>query len=221
MDVVIISASPRSVPKSNSAIFSQAFSDGLSQAGCTFRMFYLSDRSQWHSAEAAILQGKHTVFVMPIFCGTVPGIFLEFMTKMSECSDMASQELSDRSMAFIVHGGLPGRSDFDCCMRFLTTIPEMLRFRFSGIIGFTDTINIGHIESERKKILRRLQGAGEEFARNTCGFSQLEAFWGPDDMTQAEGEAYCRFVNRFFRHVSAAQGCQVPLEYAPYSEEKI
>lgn len=219
MDVVIISSSPRTVLQSHSARYSLALSEGISQTGGNVQIFYLSDRSSWHSAVTAITKGAHTLFIIPVYSGSVSGVFLEFLKTLSEHTDVASKHTVQKSMAFVVHGGLPGRGDFDCCRRFLIMVPGMLRFRFSGIIGIADTTIKDFVEQEQTKTLQRLRDMGAEFVENAYCFSLPEAFWGPDDLPGSEAEAYCRFVNRFCRHISAAQGCEVPLDYAPYSEE--
>lgn len=216
MDFVIIAASPRTKSQSHTATFVSAFSEGAHCAGASSHIFFLSDRACWHEAEEAFIRGKNIVFSMPVFCGTAPGTFIEFAQRLHSRLNENPDLPQDRKITFLVHAGLPSDGDFRCYGPYLKTLPAMLGGVFSGTIGFGNTIASWHMETEKQALLQKLRDAGEEYVRNMYTFSPPEVFWGMESISEADGTAYCRFINRFFRHLALAQGCEENLNDAPY-----
>lgn len=216
MDVMIIAASPRTKSQSHTAAFVSAFSEGVHRAGASTEIFFLSDRTCWTHAESSFFRAKHIVFSMPVFCGTAPGTFIEFAEHLHKLLEENPSLAQDRKIAFLVHAGLPSDGDFRCYGPYLKTLPAMLGGAFAGLIGFGNTISLWHMEPKKKEMLQRLRDAGEKYAQNQYTFSPLEAFWDSENMSEADSRSYCRFINRFFRHLALAQGCEEDLGHAPY-----
>lgn len=220
MDIVIISATPRAAAQSNTAMFARAFLEGLSQAGASASIYYLADKKQWPTAQQAFLDNSKIIFILPIFTGGIPALMAEFIElSASRCPEYLADG-SQRDISFIVHAGLPMDCDFKFCAQFLRTLPEYLNSTFSGILGIGDTIGIDCMESARNEALEKLWELGESYAKNQGVFYPEESFWVPDVITQEKAKPYCRLINRFMRHISAAQGCEESLDQQPYQKSK-
>ena len=84
MDIVIISATPRTASQSNTAMFAYAFSEGVSRTGASVTTFYLSDRNQWQTVQEAFLKNCKIIFILPVFTGGMPAIMAEFVEQLAD-----------------------------------------------------------------------------------------------------------------------------------------
>ena len=222
MRVLIITASPRAASQSNTEAFAQAFKAGILRTGSDCIMCRLANKVQWDQALEYWSDAEHILFVVPVYFENAPEIMIRFLeTVYSQVSK--SQTLQKRkNLSFIVHSGFPERRHRDCAVCYLTRIPEQLGCEFGGIACIGDTLRIGFQEQLWEDVLSKISALGKKYAEHggTFFFPGADALSGPATVTEAEGKTYCRWVNRFSRHVSQAQRCKEPLGYQPFSPKQ-
>ena len=128
MHLVIISGSPRTKSKSNTAKIITAFLKGYEESGNTSEVWYLSDRKQWQSAADAFEKNDLILFALPLFVENIPGTMLEFLTTLQP------KTVSGTRIAFLLRGGFPEASQLRFGERYLETLPVQLGCEYAGTL---------------------------------------------------------------------------------------
>lgn len=222
MRVLIISASPRTPSQSHTVAIAQALQDGILQTGTICQICSLADKNQWTHAIELWSKAEQVLIAVPVYCGTVSGTMIQFLEELHCHHAKGHMSHSEKTLAFLVHSGLPEHTHRDCAVRYVESIPEQLGCVFGGTLCVEDTLRLGFQEQLWEDVLSKISALGKKYAEHsgTFFFPGADALSGPATVTEAEGKTYCRWVNRFSRHVSQAQGCKEPLGYQPFSPKQ-
>lgn len=218
MHLVIISGSPRTKAKSNTAKIIHAFLKGFEESGNTSEVFYLSDRKQWQSATEAFEKNDRILFALPLFVENISGIMLEFLEALPP------KTAPGTSIAFLLQGGFPEASQLRCGKRFLETLPEKLGCAYAGTLIKGDMFGAGLMGDKLgAKLVAPFEDAGRHFAKaRRFEKAYADTFAGAEYMPEKEVRKFERFgrhMQKFFMgRIAKKLGCRDKLDAQPYRE---
>ena len=220
MDILILSTSPRASSIGNSKALAEAFARGISSAGGTPQVITLHTDASRETAVNAYWKAQFVVFVVPVFCEAFPGTSITFLETLYARHEEDSLPQGMRKIAFIIHGGLPERSHRSTTVEYARRLPDMLNGEYAGILNLGNALRMTFMERARSELLDEISNIGAKYMAHhgTLFFPEAEQMATGDIMTEAEGVAYCKWANRFSRHISEMQGCTVDLCHRPYAE---
>jgi hypothetical protein len=218
MHLVIINGSPRTKSKSNTTKIITSFQKGFEESGNTSDVWYLSDRNQWESAAEAFEKNDHILFALPLFVENISGTMLEFLEALPP------KKMPGTSIAFVLQGGFPERSQLRCGERFLEMLPAQLGCEYAGTLIKGDMFGAGLMgEKLGAQLVAPFEDAGRRFAVNGVFEKQkVNTFAGPEYMPEKEVRKFNRFgchMQKFFMgRIAKKLGCKDKLDAQPYGE---
>jgi len=218
MHLVVISGSPRTKSKSNTAKIITAFLKGYEEPGNTSEVWYLSDRKQWQSAADAFEKNNMILFALPLFVENIPGTMLEFLTTLQP------KTVSGTSIAFLLQGGFPEASQLRCGERYLERFPVQLGCEYAGTLIKGDMFGVGLMgDMLGAQLVAPFEDAGRHFAdAKAFEKSYGDTFVGPEYMSEKEVRKFNRMghhMQKFFMgRVAKKLGCKDKLDAQPYQE---
>ena len=219
MHLVIISGATRPKPQSNTAKVIAAFQKGFEKKVITSEVWYLSDRRQWDHAAKGFAQNDRILIAFPLYVENIPGILLEFLSKLSP------KQAPGTKQAFLMQGGFPEASQSRCCEAFLETLPAQLGCDYAGTLIKGDMFGIGLVdEKNREKMLAPFTEMGRIFAKTGCfEKTAVDAFAAPEYMPEKQIRMYNlvgKHISRFFMgRIAKKLGCKEKLDAMPYERE--
>ena len=220
MDILILSASPRASSSGNTKALAEAFATGVSSAGGSAQVILLNTAENREKAVSAYFHAQHVIFVVPVYGEGFPGTSIAFLESLHDRLKEDPLPPGKRKIAFLIHGALPEKSHRSTTAEYAQMLPAHLNAEYTGMINLGDAFHMTFLERNRTELLETITDMGVRYIANdgTLFFPEAEALATGDAMTEAEGLSYCRWVNRFARHISEMQGCTVDLCDKPYAE---
>ena len=126
--VVIINGSPRTKKFSNTNKILQSFIKGLEEAGATYELYSLSNRSEWDSARDAFMAHNRTIIALPLYVECVPGTLLEFLETLPTKREQPAQ------LSFMLHGGFEEGHQLRLGEKFLKSLPAQFGCIYGGCL---------------------------------------------------------------------------------------
>lgn len=219
MDIVIITASPRSASQSTTVRIVDDFCTGVVRAGASVLRYALCDRAQWGAAKKAFLEGDCILFALPLYNGMVPGTMMEFLQMLS--LEQSSQQATSKKIAYILQSGFPEGCQRRCCEAYLRVFTQRLNCRFAGVLSHGNTFNIRF--SGAPEVSPTYEQLGCQFvqADYSFHFREAELFSSPEHITPEEARIFNRIFRFFCERTAEAQGCTTPLDHRPYHIEEM
>ena len=211
MHVVLINGSPRIPKYSNTEKIITSFGKGLSEKGCAFEQYAISDRKSWEAIRTAYIENEEILIALPLYVECVPGLLLEFLETLPVKDERTS-------LSFLLQGGFAEGCQLRCGEEFLTKLPEYLGVQYGGCLVKGDNFGIRILdEKKQEQVTRPYQAMGALFAEGN-GFLQEEAkkFTGPEylslPMRLMMQFVFKTFAKIMFQKAAASWGCNTPLD---------
>lgn len=217
MHLTIINASPYGNKYSNTKMIVDTFGKAIAETGNQVSVYSLSDRTEWDCALKSFLVNNNIIFVIPVYLGITPSVFMEFSEQLDS---ILNEDLKQGlNVSFILQSAFPESSQRVCCEHFLKSLTECMGLNFCGILSHS--IYYGLIE---KGIFDNLTEAynyfGKKYVENdfTFFFSDTIAFNGAEYLTEQQAKKFVRGFNFMCRHNAEELGCRKELNGKPFDE---
>lgn len=211
MHVVIINGSPRAQKYSNTEKIIAAFAKGLSEKGCTFETYAISNRTTWDVIRDAYMKNDEILIALPLYVECVPGLLLGFLETLP-------QKDTHTRLSFLLQSGFAEGCQLRCGEAFLEKLPGYLGVRYGGCLVKGDNFGIRLLDEKKQaQITRPYQAMGKLFAEGD-GFFREEAkkFTGPEyfslPMRLLIGSIQKTLAKKMMQKAAASWGCTVPLD---------
>ena len=112
MHVLIINGSPRVKQYSNTDKILEKITAGLSETGCTFEQYEVSDRKQWDRIREAFDKNENILIALPLYVECIPGLLMEFLETVTPKTDGSK-------LAFILQSGFAEGIQLRCGEEYL------------------------------------------------------------------------------------------------------
>ena len=215
--VVIINGSPRSKKFSNTDKILQSFTKGLEEAGATYELYSLSNRSEWDSAREAFMAHNRTIIALPLYVECVPGILLEFLETLPTKREQPAQ------LSFMLHGGFEEGHQLRLGEKFLKSLPAQFGCIYGGCLvrGGSFMIRMFN-EKQTKAVLLPYRGMGTYFIEKGSFLPpELKKFTGPEQIPWPFRKLikilFKLVLKKKFDNFAKEWGCTKPLNSRPYA----
>ncbi|MBR4917219.1 MAG: flavodoxin family protein [Fibrobacter sp.] len=215
--VVIINGSPRSKKFSNTDKILQSFTKGLEEAGATYELYSLSNRSEWDSAREAFMTHNRTIIALPLYVECVPGILLEFLETLPTKREQPAQ------LSFMLHGGFEEGHQLRLGEKFLKSLPAQFGCIYGGCLvrGGSFMIRMFN-EKQNKAVLLPYRAMGTFFIEKGSFLSpELKKFTGPEQIPWPFRKLikvlFKLVLKKKFDNFAKEWGCTKPLNSKPYA----
>jgi hypothetical protein len=218
--VIIINGSPRVKKNSNTNKIIDAFGEGLQQAGTTYDLYSLSNRSEWDRAREAFMTNNNIIIALPLFVECLPSLLQEFL------STLPTERRQPAKLSFILHGGFDEGHQLRLGEKFLQSLPAQLGCSCGGVLVKGGSFMLrnrenSYIKKMTDKMLASYATMGLSFAQNG-NFMTPEAkkFTGPEKNPKIGvllfNLVFKRIVKKNFDRIAQEWGCAEPLDSKPY-----
>lgn len=215
--VVIINGSPRAKKFSNTDKILQSFTKGLEEAGTTYELYSLSNRSEWEAAREAFMTHNRIIIALPLYVECVPGTLLEFL------ETLPTERQQPAQLSFMLHGGFEEGHQLRLGEKFLKSLPAQFGCIYGGCLvkGGSFMIRMFN-EKQNKAVLLPYRGMGTYFIEKGSFLSpEVKKFTGPEQIP-------CPFrilikilfklvLKKKFDNFAKEWGCTKPLNSKPYA----
>ena len=215
--VVIINGSPRTKKFSNTNKILQSFIKGLEEAGATYELYSLSNRSEWDSARDAFMAHNRTIIALPLYVECVPGTLLEFLETLPTKREQPAQ------LSFMLHGGFEEGHQLRLGEKFLKSLPAQFGCIYGGCLvkGGSFMIRMFN-EKQTKAVLLPYRGMGTYFIEKGSFLSpELKKFTGPEQIPWPFRKLikilFKLVLKKKFDSFAKEWGCTKPLNSKPYA----
>ena len=215
--VVIINGSPRTKKFSNTNKILQSFIKGLEEAGATYELYSLSNRSEWDSARDAFMAHNRTIIALPLYVECVPGTLLEFLETLPTKREQPAQ------LSFMLHGGFEEGHQLRLGEKFLKSLPAQFGCIYGGCLvkGGSFMIRMFN-EKQNKAVLLPYRAMGTFFIEKGGFLSpELKKFTGPEQIPWPFRKLikilFKLVLKKKFDNFAKEWGCTRPLNSKPYA----
>jgi len=164
MHLVIISCTPRTVKKSNTAKIIEKFKEGFEN---TTETFYLSQRNTWDEIRDAFYNNSHILFALPLFVECIPGIMMEFLETLEPKQHPEGMEKT--KIGFILQGGFSEASQLRCGEQYLEKLPVYLNCEYTGTLIKGNMFAVSFMEGKsRESLIRPFADMGGYYAKHAA-----------------------------------------------------
>ena len=215
MHVLIINGSPRVKQYSNTDKILEKITAGLSETGCTFEQYEVSDRKQWDRMREAFDKNENILIALPLYVECIPGLLMEFLETVTPKTDGSK-------LAFILQSGFAEGIQLRCGEEYLEMLAERMGCKYVGTLVKGDNFSIRMFEGkQQERLTLRYKEMGVEFGKEGNFLSEkCRAFTGPEvfsaPMRIFIGIMFKTVVKNGFKNTSLKWGCTKPLDYRPY-----
>ena len=142
MHVVIINGSPRVQKFSNTEKILTSFEKGLSEKGCSFERYAISDGRSWETIRTAYMENEEILIALPLYVECVPGLLLEFLETLPVKDERTR-------LSFLLQSGFAEGCQLRCGEEFLAKLPAYLGVRYGGCLVKGDNFGIRILDEKK------------------------------------------------------------------------
>ncbi len=216
MHVLIINGSPRIKRDSNTDKILEKFTEGMSDSGCTFEQYEISNRTQWDKIRERYYQCDNILIALPLYVECIPGLLIEFFESI--------EKTDNKKIAFILQSGFAEGVQLRCGEKYLKMLAGSLGCEYCGTLVKGDNFSIRLNEgADRDKItlpykeMGKIYGRDGNFSSEECSkFTGPEIF--PAPVRIMVGLLFKTVVKKTFAVKAGEWGCTRPLDDRPYTE---